>query len=84
MDTEVLVHVDLDGVPHLAGRLWVRLRKNKETASFEYDPAWLQHPARFSLEPALVLGEGVFHPPATSPRHPNSCPAPHSHRRGRQ
>jgi serine/threonine-protein kinase HipA len=67
MDTEVLVHVDLDGVPHLAGRLWVRLRKNKETASFEYDPAWLQHPARFSLEPALVLGEGVFHPPADMP-----------------
>jgi serine/threonine-protein kinase HipA len=64
MDTEVLIYVDLDGLPHLAGRLWARLRKNKETASFEYDPAWLKHPARFSLEPALVLGAGALDTPA--------------------
>jgi hypothetical protein len=50
MDREVLVSVDLDGAPYLAGRLWTRLRKNKETATFEYDADWLQHPARFSLE----------------------------------
>lgn len=61
MDTSVLVYVDLDGVPHLAGRLWARFRKNKESASFEYDPAWLKNPARFSLEPALALGPGAFH-----------------------
>ncbi len=67
MDTEVLVYVDLDGVAHLSGRLWARLRKNKETASFEYDSAWLRHPARFSLEPALVLGGGAFHTPADMP-----------------
>ena len=67
MDTEALVYADLDGVPHLAGRLWARLRKNRETASFEYDPAWLRHPARFSLEPALVLGEGAFHTAADTP-----------------
>ena len=30
MDREVLVYVDLDGAPYLAGRLWTRLRKNKE------------------------------------------------------
>jgi serine/threonine-protein kinase HipA len=67
MDMEVLVYVDLDGVLHLAGRLWARWRKNKESASFEYDPAWLQHPARFSLEPALALGPGAFHTPADTP-----------------
>ena len=61
MDTEVLVYVNLDGVPHLAGRLWSRLRKNKESASFEYDAAWLPHPARFALDPALTLGPGAFH-----------------------
>src|SRR5438874_3357209 len=61
MDQEVLVHVDLDGVPHLAGRLGARLRKNKESATFEYDPDWLRHPARFALEPALTLGPGAFH-----------------------
>ena len=61
MDRETFVYVDLDGVPHFVGRLWARLRKNKESATFEYDQQWLQHPARFSLEPALALGPGAFH-----------------------
>jgi serine/threonine-protein kinase HipA len=67
MDRETLVYVDLDGVPHLMGRLWARVRKNKESATFEYDDRWLQHPARFSLEPALQLGPGPFHTPADTP-----------------
>jgi serine/threonine-protein kinase HipA len=67
MDRETLVYVDLDGAPHLIGRLWARVRKNKESATFEYDPAWLQHPARFSLEPALQLGPGPFHTAADTP-----------------
>jgi serine/threonine-protein kinase HipA len=53
MDREALVYVDLDSVPHLMGRLWARTRKNKESATFEYDKTWLENPARFSLEPAL-------------------------------
>jgi serine/threonine-protein kinase HipA len=56
MDKETLVYVDLDGVPHLVGRLWARVRKNKESATFEYDKVWLQNAARFSLEPAMNLG----------------------------
>jgi serine/threonine-protein kinase HipA len=64
MDRETFVYVDLDGAPHFVGRLWARVRKNKESASFEYDAEWLQHPARFSLEPALTLGPGAFHTPA--------------------
>ena len=60
MDKETFVYVDLDGVPHLMGRLWARVRKNKESATFEYDEAWLQHPARFSLEPALKLVPARF------------------------
>jgi serine/threonine-protein kinase HipA len=67
MDKETLVYVDLDGGPHLMGRLWARVRKNKESATFEYDHAWLQHPARFSLEPALQLGPGPFHTQADTP-----------------
>jgi len=43
------------------GLLWARADKNKESASFEYDPAWLENPVRFSLEPALQLGPGPFH-----------------------
>ena len=61
MDTETLIYVDLAGAAHLVGRLWTRARKNKEGATFEYDGEWLQHRARFSLEPALTLGPGPFH-----------------------
>ena len=67
MDTEALIYVDLDGAPILAGRLWARSRKGRESASFEYDDAWLAHPDRFSLEPALTLGPGPFHTPAGKP-----------------
>src|ERR1700682_3830470 len=67
MDKETLVYVDLDGVPHLMGRLWARVRKNKESATFEYDKAWRENRARFSLEPALTVGPGPFHTPADTP-----------------
>ncbi len=67
METEILVHVDVDGTPLLVGRLWARARKQKESATFEYDPTWLAHAERFSLEPALTLGPGQFHAPADKP-----------------
>ena len=69
METEkdVFVYVDLDSVPHLVGRLRARVRKNKEGATFEYNNAWLKHPDRFSLEPALKLGPGPFHTVADTP-----------------
>ena len=67
MDRGTLVYVDLEAKPHLMGRLWTRVRKNKESATFEYDEGWLKHPAKFSLEPALQLGPGPFHTPADTP-----------------
>ena len=67
MDRETLVYVDLDGKPHLVGRLWARVRKNKESASFEYDKSWLDNPVHFSLEPALQVGPGAFYTPADTP-----------------
>lgn len=67
MDREVLVYVDLQGVPHLVGRLWARVRKDRENATFEYDRGWLEHAERFSLEPALKLGPGPFHTAAEKP-----------------
>lgn len=67
MDREALIYVDLDGRPHLVGRLWARVRKDKESATFEYDRTWLEHKERFSLEPALKLGPGPFHTPADMP-----------------
>jgi serine/threonine-protein kinase HipA len=67
MDREIFVYVDLEGRPHLVGRLWAHVRKNKESASFEYDKTWLENPLRFSLEPALGVGPGAFHTPADTP-----------------
>lgn len=67
MDREVLVCVDLNGVPRLVGRLWARTRRNREGATFEYDASWLEHRERFSLEPALRLGPGPFHTAADLP-----------------
>jgi serine/threonine-protein kinase HipA len=67
MDREVLVYVDLQGKPYLVGRLWARIRKERESATFEYDQGWLAHPERFSLEPALKLGPGPFHTPSGQP-----------------
>jgi serine/threonine-protein kinase HipA len=60
-DRHVLVYVDLDGKPQLVGRLWGRVRKGRESATFEYDKDWLKNPARFPLEPALALGTGPQH-----------------------
>jgi serine/threonine-protein kinase HipA len=67
MDREALVYVDLGGWPHLVGRLWARMRKDNESATFEYHGEWLKNPAKFSLEPALKLGPGPFHTPADTP-----------------
>jgi serine/threonine-protein kinase HipA len=61
IDREVLVYADLHGSPRLAGRLWAHLRRGKESATFEYDKAWLSSAERYALEPALQLGGGAFH-----------------------
>jgi serine/threonine-protein kinase HipA len=61
MDREALVHADLNGEPHLVGHLWAHMRKNRESATFEYARSWLDSPSRFALEPALPLGPGAFH-----------------------
>jgi serine/threonine-protein kinase HipA len=67
MEKHALVYVDLDGTPQLVGRLWARMRKGRESATFEYDKAWLAHADRFALEPALKLGPGPFHTAADRP-----------------
>ena len=61
MERRILVHLDMDATPTLVGRLWVRVRGGNESASFDYDPDWLNHPQCFALEPALAIGPGPFH-----------------------
>jgi serine/threonine-protein kinase HipA len=67
MDTEVLVYVDLEGEPVQVGQLWARMRKGRDSATFEYDEDWLGRQDRFALEPALQLGPGPFHTSADKP-----------------
>jgi len=67
MEREVLVHVDRFGTPVLAGRLWTRSRRGRESASFEYAPSWLENPEHFALDPALSLAPGPFHTPSDRP-----------------
>ena len=61
MEHQVYVYVDLNGAPRLTGRLWARTRKERESATFEYDKTWLAYRDRFSLQPALTLDPGPFH-----------------------
>lgn len=60
-DRETLVYVDVNGTACLAGRLWTRVSRGREGASFEYDRSWLETRDRFALEPSLSLGPGPFH-----------------------
>jgi serine/threonine-protein kinase HipA len=67
MDREAFVYMDFASGPVLVGRLWSRVRKQRETGTFEYDANWLKRPDRFALEPALVLASGPYHTGADRP-----------------
>jgi len=54
MNREIEIHIDLDGQSHLVGRLWSRLNKGREGASFVYDPSWLASHCAFRLNPRSV------------------------------
>jgi len=58
---EVIVSISLGNETIRVGKLWFHTRKNRESASFEYDKKWLQYPEKFALEPVLKLTEGAFH-----------------------
>jgi len=60
--TEVEVHVDLDGTPHLAGVLHGASRNGRTSTRFFYAEEWLRLPGRFAIEPALSLGPGGHTP----------------------
>jgi serine/threonine-protein kinase HipA len=63
----ILVYVDLLGIPMKVGKLWGHFRNGRESMSFEYDYNWLNHPKRFSLDPALKLVDGSFHAASDKP-----------------
>lgn len=58
MADPILVYVELNGVNEFVGRLWSHVKGKRESASFEYDTAWLRSPRKYALEPALTLSPG--------------------------
>lgn len=54
------VYVDLRGVSFRAGRLWVTASRGRESATFEYDAAWLNSDDGFTIDPALQLYPGPY------------------------
>jgi serine/threonine-protein kinase HipA len=61
MERELEVNIDWEGETVPVGRLWTRSKGARETASFEYDRAWLARPGAFALDPNLPLRSGQFH-----------------------
>lgn len=59
---DIEVHIDFAPGLKRVGTLHRHARRAGEAISFEYHTDWLADPARFSLEPALVLGRGAFVP----------------------
>lgn len=60
--TETQVHISLGGETIRIGTLFRQAARGRESVTFQYHDTWLQHSARFSLEPSLAVGGGMFHP----------------------
>lgn len=58
---ELKVTVQIDGIDVLTGKLFQNVRHGVETASFSYDPTYLENPRAFALAPDMPLGGGSFH-----------------------
>ncbi|MCK5542447.1 MAG: HipA domain-containing protein [Desulfobacterales bacterium] len=61
MDKNIFVHIELAGKTYFVGRLWIKERRGIETSTFEYSSKWRMASISFSLEPALLIGEGSYH-----------------------
>lgn len=62
MSDRIEVHIALADETLRVGTLYREGARGRESVTFDYHPDWLAHRARFSLEPALAVGEGTFHP----------------------
>jgi serine/threonine-protein kinase HipA len=67
MATDIEVFIDFTPGLKRVGTLRRQARRGDEAMSFEYHPDWLREPARFSLEPALMLHRGTFVPVTGQP-----------------
>lgn len=59
---DIEVHIELDGQTQPVGLARRHPARGGETITFEYADAWLANERRFSIDPGLRLGAGVFAP----------------------
>ena len=60
-EPDAFVHIDVAGHARAVGRLWVRAARGKESASFEFERAWIADPVHHAFGPALPPTAGAFH-----------------------
>jgi len=60
--SEIEVYISLEGSTQRIGTLFRQSSRGRESVSFSYHENWLNNPQRFSLEPGLTAGKGLFHP----------------------
>jgi len=56
------VHISLHGRTRQVGTLFREIERRRELVAFRYDPSWIEDGWRFSLDPALRVDQGTFHP----------------------
>lgn len=59
---DIEVHISLGTATIRVGTLFRQAARGRESVTFQYHDAWLGHGSRFSLEPGLTVGNGIFHP----------------------
>lgn len=57
----VFVHLTLGTTSRLVGTLYAHVARGRESATFEYDPAWIAAPDHMALAPALAVTPGPYH-----------------------
>jgi len=62
--SQIEVYISIEGNTQRIGTLFRQASRGRESVSFAYYEDWLNNPLRFSLEPGLKVGEGMFHPGA--------------------
>ena len=62
--SDIEVHISFDDCTQQVGTLYRSDARGRESVTFAYHESWLAESRRFSLEPGLKVGEGLFHPGA--------------------
>lgn len=54
-DRKIYVYCHMDSEDVLVGYLWVNIKGQNETSTFQYTSSWVENPEAFSIDPALYL-----------------------------